>query len=864
MKRKTFSPLPLFPSSPTPKMPEGYYSGDKPNPNLRAFVEHHLKERPYDPETDDYNVPAFDKPIETTKATAIYNMHTYWSKKPHDAIRQYIRHYTKPGDLVLDPFCGSGGTALAALMEGRKAIAIDRSPAATFITKNYCTPVDVEELHKAFEELKRKVKPEIDWLYETRCDRCGGKATTAYTVYSQVFQCPRCLEKVPLFDCVEVEGTTAKGKSKKVSACPHCYKRGIVEEISTRSEKFGAVPVLVSYLCENGCKPARGERRHNDPDRKKREYFEKYDLGKIREIEEKEIPHWYPFNNMMNAPDSATKWGTLWREGVASYKKVCDIYTRRALHSLSTILHSTKEINRSWVRDPLLFGFSASILNASLLYRNREMGGGSPTNLSQPQICREMNASAIWERKISDIIGGLSQCNINCMGLSVSTESAVHFTQAHSIPSNSIDYIFTDPPYADKYPYGQLNFIWESWLGFDTEWHSEEIIVAEDDGIPEEQKRSVDEWTSMMTSVIHNCYRLLKPGRWLSLCYHDTSEGTWAIVQDIMAEVGFLSDKSEEATYIDTTQKTHKQRVADKVNKRDLVINFRKPKPGEVTSFVAITGNEDKTTFNEKVRQIIRDYVGANPGTAKDRIYDEVVSRMVRSGQMETHDFDELLRTVADEVKTPVMKNLFEKKEPDLFGTHEISRWYLKETELVIADAAENAREDGAAEKIGGFIKEFLKKHPGDEDVHYSDLFEHYIYAVKDKPRRQLAEFLPDYFYKTDQGTWRLPASEEEEKAKREARVKGLGRRVKRYIAQLELGAAIPGHERPNDSTLAEWIRHCKRAGLYEQGKLLYEKGGLNPDNLPEEAMANVEEDYQVCVRMIARDIPNPQKRTGK
>jgi hypothetical protein len=80
-----------------PKMPEGYYSGDKPNPNLRAFVQKHLAERPYDPETDKYDVPAFDHAIETTKATAIYNMHTYWSKKPHDAIRQYIRHYTKPG-----------------------------------------------------------------------------------------------------------------------------------------------------------------------------------------------------------------------------------------------------------------------------------------------------------------------------------------------------------------------------------------------------------------------------------------------------------------------------------------------------------------------------------------------------------------------------------------------------------------------------------------------------------------------------------------------------------------------------------------------------------------------------------------------
>jgi hypothetical protein len=88
------------------------YSGDKPNPHLRAFVE--SKATPYDPATDDYDVPAFNKPIETTKATAIYNMHVYWSKKPHTAIRQYIRHFTKPGDIVLDPFSGSGGTALAA------------------------------------------------------------------------------------------------------------------------------------------------------------------------------------------------------------------------------------------------------------------------------------------------------------------------------------------------------------------------------------------------------------------------------------------------------------------------------------------------------------------------------------------------------------------------------------------------------------------------------------------------------------------------------------------------------------------------------------------------------------------------------
>ncbi len=69
--------------------------------------------------------------------------------------------------------------------------------------------------------------------------------------------------------------------------------------------------------------------------------------------------------------------------------------------------------------------------------------------------------------------------------------------------------------------------------------------------------------------------------------------------------------------------------------------------------------------------------------------------------------------------------------------------------------------------------------------------------------------------------------------------------------------------DRPSDATLAEWIRHCKRSGLYEQGKLLYERGGLNLDNLSEETLVNIEEDYQVCVRLLARNGGN-EKPMGK
>lgn len=809
-----------------PQMPDGYYSGDRPNPNLHAFVEAHLAEHPYDPEYDDYDVPAFNKPIETTKATAIYNMHTYWSKKPHDAIRQYIAHYTQPGDLVLDPFCGSGGTALAALMDGRKAVAIDRSPAATFIAKNYCTPVDVEALKQAFEELKQKVQPEIDWLYETRCNRCDGPATITYTVYSQVFQCPRCLERVPLFDCVTVDGQTAEGKEKKVSACPHCYKHGIVEEISTRSKKFGTKPVLVSYLCKGSCKPARGERKYNDHDPKKKVYFDKYDLGKLKEIEENSISYWHPTIPMIQGQETCIK-RNLAEQGVHD---VADLFTKRNLWALAAILENIKAI--STCTDALLFAFTSILLKASrmMAHNNDGIGRIQKGTYYIPQLLHDIHVWQFLEEAIRDMIAGYLAIGQHNNQLMISTTNA----QFLDMPNASVDYIFTDPPYADKVQYGELNFVWEAWLGFDTQWHHDEIIVNEFRG------KSEADWAAMMKRAIAECSRVLKPGRCISICYHDTSAGTWALLQDLMAEANFLIEKTDSALYIDSKTKTTNQYFADKVTKRDLVINFRKPRPGELSS-VLISGDEDETTFAEKVHAIIHDYLIAHPGATKDRVYDEVVSRMVRAGQMEAHNFDELLCQVA---------------EP---AGDDQTRWFVQHGHDII-DEAEYIKEERAARIIGEFIGQQLKAKPDQEGVHYSDIFEHFLYAIKEKPRRQLFDWLPDYFYVTGTGAFRLPATEEEREVKEQGRQAGINRHIKRYLAYIQQHLAIPVAERPNTATLIEWMRHCRRSGLYEQGRLLYERGGLDLNHLSDEQQVEVEEDYQICVRRSQVQVQLPIK----
>lgn len=830
------------------KMPEGYYSGDKPNPNLKKFVESHLREHPYNPLKDDYNVPPFDKPIETSKATAIYNIHTYWSKKPHDAVQQYIRHYTKPGDIVLDPFCGSGGTALAALMDGRTTIAIDRSPAATFITKNYCTAPDTRQLTIAFEELKNKVKSEMDWLYETRCDRCGGKAKIAYTVYSQIFQCPRCMTKVPLFDCVEIEGETAAGKPKKIAVCPHCYQNGHEEEISVRSKRYGSIPVSVCYICENGCKPIRDNRVHNDKNPKKREFFEKYDLAKIKEIDSAQIPYWYPKNSMMNVNDPKEGWGLLWRPYHGEIRSVNDFFTKRNLRAISLYLSTIESMEcSSDIKDILKSALTGVLYGLSKMNRYRPDVSfplnNSANTLYVPSIGTEEEPFHHIENKFKKIVNGINEIQRESQypyrNILISTEDARHLKE---IPNNSIDYVFTDPPYGYRIQYGEMNFIWESWLKLNSTWHNDEIIINET------RHLSQFDWANNLKLSLLEIFRVLKPGHWLSLCFHDSDTQIWQLLQDITLEVGFIPSTG---FAIDTDYHTHKQHVSVDITKRDLVINFRKPRMGEISSALTITGDEDATTFSHKVTTIIRDYLTIHPGITKDRIYDDVVSRMVRAGQMEAYNFEELLRRVAEPV-TPegITGNGF--------------RWYLKETELNAIDTAETNKEDAAAEIVSTFITTFLQKNPEQEGVHYSDIFEHFIYAVKDKPRRPLAEWLLDYFYKTGEGTYRLPSTDAERQVKKEGRAKGIARKIKHYIVHLEQNIPLPANIRPNDATIAEWIHHCRRAGMYEQGKILYEKGGIRLDALSDEQQSSVEEDYDVCTRMVVRGIEQPAAQPKK
>ena len=145
-----------------------------------------------------------------------------WSVHARTTRPEACRHYTRPGDVVLDGFCGSGMTGVAAQWCGsapsmyrleieqqwrsegrgapewgpRRVVLGDLSPAATFIAANYNLPFDVPAFCEAAARLLKEVEGEVGWMYETLHTDGKTKGRINYTVWSEVFSCPECAGEV--------------------------------------------------------------------------------------------------------------------------------------------------------------------------------------------------------------------------------------------------------------------------------------------------------------------------------------------------------------------------------------------------------------------------------------------------------------------------------------------------------------------------------------------------------------------------------------------------------------------------------------------------------------------------------------------
>ncbi len=545
-----------------------------PNP----FIEDFIKEygTPYDEATDDYHREPFAADVSEGKYDPVYKLHPYHTKVPHRAIMKFILHYTKPGDIVLDGFCGTGMTGVAAQLCGsddvilksellsqskdyewgmRRAVINDISPAATFISKNYSKPItDIAAYQKQAEEVLRACRKECSWMYETKHSESTGfidtKGIINYVVWSDVFICPHCGEELIFWDTavdykngkVRDKFTCSKcGSILKKNDCDRAKVIEFDDGLGEVHEFSKQVPVMINY---SYC----GKRFEKRPDAD--------DLAIIEKISAYKIPWKYPTDPL---PEG---YNTEQPKRSHGLTHVHHFYTKRNLISLACF-YSKIDMSES-------IGFALTKVAAHLTkqYRLTYMNGcwgagGGPMSgtLYIPSLVKELNMLSF----IEDAVNLQYKRNYSTGENIVTTQSTTNLAQ---IPENSIDYIFTDPPFGQNLMYSELNYIWESWLRVKTNNNCEAIMN-------DAQKKGLVEYQALMTECFKEYYRVLKPGRWMTVEFHNSKNAVWNSIQEGLLRAGFVL---ADIRTLDKKHNSFKQVVSNVTIKQDLIISAYKPK----------------------------------------------------------------------------------------------------------------------------------------------------------------------------------------------------------------------------------------------------------------------------------------------
>jgi len=735
-------------------------------PNLTEFIKKYAI--PYDPAADTYRRPPFAQPVKAGKNSPIYNAHSYHTKVPPQGIVPYIEHYTDPGDLILDPFCGSGMTGVAALMTGRHAILNDLSPAAVHIARNYTTPMDVEALKREFERIKAAAKEEFDWLYGTTCDRCGGPASIQYTIWSDVFECARCGGKIVLWDAVVDPDT---GKVGKDFTCPNCDAKWSKADL----RRLISMPVVVNYECTR-CQPRRSEHRITDAER-----------DRLNEIESTEILEWYPsvpFNESYE----------MWRRVHADLgiDEVSKFFTVRNLRAFARLWADAKKLPELFSNQMkfVLTGSVPSLTVMTLYTHDRSGRGYRKGTLYVPSLSIEQNVLQVVSRRFNRVLSYQKQTTCR----SDAIVKVGHAGDLSEIPGETVDYIFADPPFGSNLFYADLNLIWESWLdeGF-TNQPREAVVHVKHKG-----KNILPDYARLMAESFREMYRVLKPGRWASVVFHNSDDRIWQVILDTAEAAGF---ELAEINSFDKKQLSFKGILGDKgverVTNQDIVLNLRKPQPGQIPT---PNGRTHLIEAEQRVVETVADFLGTNPLPGQrtlQHLWNHVLYDLLRNGSVEL--------SMADvEAMLAYHSQTFKRAD---------ERYYLR-GEAVLGGNVFDLRSDAGAIA-------WLNVVLGNESQTTGELIPKWQRGTASlggvDPGR-LDRLLEQNFWQDQRtGRWRVPTAAEREKMS--ARV-DLSAQAHRRVVRRFLDGELD--RRPDDRELCAWLRFCYNREFYAEAAALF------------------------------------------
>jgi DNA modification methylase len=464
---------------------------------------------------------------------------------PPQGIAELLTHYLPEGGLVFDPFSGSGMTGVAAIANGYDCILNELSPAGCFISGRFTTAIDPKLFTAGVNKVLEELKEIRSFLYTTRCRECGKNTELLYVVWSYKVICFKCQHEFVLWDYCRSYGSRVKEhKILTEFPCPSCHR--LLKKSTLK--RTVAMPVQVGYKC---CGSRQQEVTH---------VADEKDLALIYRLE-MEPPLADGFYPDVSLPEGVN----LRQPARHGLDRIDRFYSPRNLAAMS---HLWKVIHR--VADDELAGFLAFVVT-SLYQRVTRLsefrfwgGSGNSARFNVPYIFNESNVFVTFERKARSIQDHLETTASHYTGRSVVVKNSA--TALGYMPDNSVDLIFTDPPFGANINYSDMNFLWESWLGEYTETKDEAIVNRV-------QGKDVNDYQRLMTESLTEAHRVLKAGHWMLLVFMNSSQEVWNALRNAIRDSGFSLKKVD---IFDKQHGTFKQFVSENTAGFDLVFHCLK------------------------------------------------------------------------------------------------------------------------------------------------------------------------------------------------------------------------------------------------------------------------------------------------
>jgi hypothetical protein len=756
-----------------------------PNPFIADFMKHfgasYESSLPYGKEP-------FATDVSEGKNDPIYNAHSYHTKVPHKAIMRYILHYTNPGDVVFDGFCGTGMTGVAAQLCGdrsvveslgyrvesdgsilekeddgtqtswrpvsrlgaRRALLNDLSPAATLIAYNYNTPVDLDRFDREAKKIVAEVDSECGWMYQTLhqpneaqiasavrdiekhsipdLKTSGSVGRIAYTVWSDVFSCPECTQELVFWD---VAVDQVANEVREEFPCPHCNadltKRALERVWATTVDTAVGDTVKQSRLVPVSINYRIGRKSFNKkPDAA--------DLALVERIERTEIPHWFPTDRL----PVGDKMGEPIRVGIT---RAHHFHTRRDLAVISAFLaraerESSVRLLKLCITSLLVYASKAS------RWRLENKSGPLSGTWYISSTVMPLDAMTILPNRIKRL--AQAKASLPTFRPGDVMVSCMSTTQLTDVPSESLDYVFLDPPFGANLMYSELNFLWEAWLRVKTSIASEAIENKT-------QKKTLNEYRRLMTLCFGEVFRILKPGRWMTVEFSNTQASVWNGIQTALQEAGFVVAN---VSALDKKQGSFKAVNTTTAVKQDLIISAYKPNGGLEERFAKTGGTEDsawdfvrthlKYLPTVKIRNNEIEFVAERDPRI---MFDRMVAWFVRHNvpvPMSTHEFQAGLT------------QRFIERDGMFFLSEQVAEYDKKRLQVAHAPQMEMFISDERS--AIDWLTEFLKKRPSTyQEVHPEFISQLGAGWKKHESKPELAALLEHNFIQYD-GTGEMPS----------------------------------------------------------------------------------------------------------